>query len=89
MQTIDTIPSPVLDLVKDNWSLLEVWVDPMQSPPYILLLLGDQAGNCYIFDPAENYRLIKNCKSYEEAKLWLLEDEYEPLEGRLLGAEIH
>jgi hypothetical protein len=23
------------------------------------------------------------------AQLWLLEDEYEPLEGRLAGAEVH
>lgn len=88
MQTTDTIPSPALDLVKDSWNFLEVWVDPMQSPPYLLLLLGDRAGDCYIFDPAEGYRLIKNCTSYQEAQLWLLEDEYEPLEGRLSGIEI-
>jgi hypothetical protein len=61
----------------------------MQSPPYILLLLGDKLGNCHIFDPAEGYRLIKNCTNYEEAQLWLLEDEYEPVEGRLSGIEIH
>ena len=49
MRTTDTIPSPALDSVKDSWSFLEVWVDPMQSPPYILLLLGDKAGSFYIF----------------------------------------
>ncbi len=89
MQTTDTIPYPVLDPVKNSWSFLEVWVDPMQSPPYILLLLGDKAGSCYVFDPADGYRVIKNCGNYEEAQIWLLEDEYEPLEGRLAGAEIH
>jgi hypothetical protein len=26
--------------------------------------------------------------SYEAAKLWLLEDEYEPVEGRLLAEEL-
>lgn len=51
MQTTDTIQSPALDSVKDNWNFLEVWVDPMQSPPYVLMLLGDRAGSCYIFDP--------------------------------------
>lgn len=61
----------------------------MQSPPYILLLLGDQAKGCYVFDPAEQYSLVKTFQNYEEAQLWLLEDEYEPLEGRLSSAEIH
>jgi hypothetical protein len=89
MRTTDTIPSHVLDPVKDSWSFLEVWVDPMQSPPYVLLLLGDKAGSCYILDPADGYRIIKNCSDYKQAQLWLLEDEYEPIEGRLPGAEIH
>ncbi len=88
MQTTDTILSPELDPVKDNWNFLEVWVDPMQSPPYILLLLGDRAGHCHILDPAEGYKQIKNCNNYEQAQLWLLEDEYEPIEGRLLGMEV-
>ncbi|WP_199246101.1 hypothetical protein [[Phormidium] sp. ETS-05] len=87
MQITDTIPSPGVDLVKDSWNFLEVWVDAMQSPPYLLLLLGDKAGSCYIFDPAENYRLVTNFSSYEEAQIWLLEDEYEPLEGRLSSSE--
>ncbi|MGB8700662.1 MAG: hypothetical protein WCD18_14695 [Thermosynechococcaceae cyanobacterium] len=89
MQITDTIPSIELDPVKDRWNFLEVWVDPMQSPPYVLLLLGDQSGDCYILDPAEGYRIIKKCESYEDAQFWLSEDEYEPLEGRLSGLEIH
>jgi hypothetical protein len=87
MQTTDTTQSLVPDLVKNNWDFLEVWVDPMQSPPYILLLLGDRAKGCFVFDPAERYSLIKAFQEYEEAQLWLLEDEYEPLEGRLSSAE--
>lgn len=84
MQITDTTPSPVLDPVKSNWNFLEVWIDAMQSPPYILLLLGDEAGKCHVLDPAVNYQLVTTCESYEDAKLWLLEDEYEPLEGRRL-----
>ncbi|MGB0561225.1 MAG: hypothetical protein ACPGVO_05420 [Spirulinaceae cyanobacterium] len=87
MQTTTTTPSPVLDLAKHEWNFLEVWVDPMQSPPYLLLLLGDASGYCQIFDPAEQYKLIKRCDSYDQAQLWLLEDEYEPLEGRLSETE--
>jgi hypothetical protein len=89
MQTTDITQSLAPDLVKDNWNFLEVWVDPMQSPPYILLLLGDKTKGCYVFDPADRYVLVKAFQDYEEAQLWLLEDEYEPLEGRLSSAEIH
>lgn len=88
MSTTDTTPFLALDQVQDNWNFLEVWIDPLQSPPYILLLLSDEAGHCSILDPAESYRVIKQCSHYKEAELWLLEDEYEPLEGRLMGAEI-
>ncbi|WP_072619278.1 hypothetical protein [Spirulina major] len=87
MQTTNTTPSPALDPAKHKWNFLEVWVDPMQSPPYLLLLLGDESGDCQVLDPAEQYKLIKQCSSYEQAQLWLLEDEYEPLEGRLSEAE--
>jgi len=89
MQTTDTTQFLEPDLVKHNWNFLEVWVDPMQSPPYILLLLGDRAKGCYVFDPAEHYSLVKAFQNYEEAQLWLLEDEYEPLEGRLSSPEVH
>jgi len=59
----------------------------MLSPPYLLLLLGDKEGNCKIYDPAEAYRMVFSTTNYEEAKLWLLEDEYEPMEGRLNASE--
>ena len=88
MQTTDTTPSPALGTVKNNWHFLEVWVDPMQSPPYILLLLGEKSGSCYIIDPAEQYKLINRCDTYDKAELWLSEDEYEPIEGRLSESEV-
>lgn len=44
MQTIDTMLSPALDPVKDDWNFLEVWIDPMQSPPYLLMLISDCTG---------------------------------------------
>ena len=88
MQTTDTTQFLAPDLVKDDWNFLEVWVDSMQSPPYILLLLGDKMEGCYIIDPSEHYGLVKAFQNYEEAQLWLLEDEYEPLEGRLFSLEV-
>jgi hypothetical protein len=87
MQTTNTIPSLGLDPAKNSWNFLEIWVDPMQSPPYLLMVLGDEAGRCNILDPADRYKLVKNYDTYDQAQLWLLEDEYEPLEGRLSAAE--
>jgi len=89
MHKTDTTQFPAPDRVKDNWNFLEVWVDPMQSPPYILLLLGDKRNGCYVLDPAEGYGLVKAFQDYEEAENWLLEDEYEPLEGRLSSSKIN
>ena len=89
MQITNIIPSPELDPVKNNWSFLEVWIDPMQSPPYVLLLLGDKSGSCHILDPAAQYKSINRCDTYDEAQLWLLEDEYEPMEGRISDAEMN
>ena len=87
MQTTNTIPSPALDPAKNSWNFLEVWVDPMQSPPYLLLVLGDESGHCKILDPGDRYKLVKQYETYAQAQLWLLEDEYEPLEGRLSEVE--
>jgi hypothetical protein len=88
MKTTNTTLSPELDQAKNNWEFTEVWIDPMLSPPYLLLLLGDKEGNCRIYDPAEDYRMVFSTTNYEEAKLWLLEDEYEPMEGRLNASEL-
>lgn len=88
MQKIDTMSSLALDPVKSEWNFVEVWIDPMLSPPYILLLLGDPAGSCRVHDPAENYKVVFSSATYDEAQTWLLEDEYEPVEGRLAASEL-
>ncbi len=88
MQKTNTIPSPVLDPAKANWDFVEVWIDPMLTPPYILLLLGDSSGCCCVYDPAENYKVVFTGATYNETETWLLEDEYEPIEGRLSASEL-
>lgn len=80
--------SPAQDRVKNNWEFTEVWIDLMLSPPYILLLLCDSEDSCQIYDPAQGYKVVFSSNDYNAAKLWLLEDEYEPIEGRLLAAEL-
>jgi hypothetical protein len=83
MQQISTTSSPAR--IPVNWSFLEVWVDT--TLPYVLLLLGDESGHWYIHDPAEQYKVIFASSNYEEAKLWLLEDEYDLVNGRLSYTE--
>jgi hypothetical protein len=60
----------------------------MLSPPYILLLVGDPSGRCLVHDPAEDYKVVFSSATYDEAQTWLLEDEYEPVEGRLSASEL-
>ena len=88
MQKTNTIPSPVLDPAKREWDFVEVWIDPMLSPPYILLLLGNSSGDCQVYDPAEKYKVVFTGTTYRETETWLLEDEYEPIEGRLSASEL-
>lgn len=88
IQKIDTTSSLARDPAKSEWNFVEVWIDPMLSPPYILLLLGDLAGSCHVYDPAENYKVVFSGATYDEAQTWLLEDEYEPVEGRLPASEL-
>jgi len=40
-----------------------------------------------VYDPAEGYKVVFTGTTYDEAQTWLLEDEYEPIEG-LAAAEL-
>ncbi|MFB2937941.1 hypothetical protein ACE1B6_22050 [Aerosakkonemataceae cyanobacterium BLCC-F154] len=65
-----------------DWKFVETWIDPTLEIPYLLMLVGDIAGNYKVYDPKENYKVIYSSRDYEEVKLFLLEDEYEQVEGR-------
>jgi hypothetical protein len=67
----------------ESWSFIEVWTDTTTEIPYVLLLTGNETENCKIYDPAENYKIAFSCDTYEKAKLWLLEDEYVKVTGRI------
>lgn len=62
----------------------EVWSDESFDIPY-LLVMGQPEKNSeiVIFDPKERDIIIFRSESYEEAKLWLLEDEYTLVDGRM------
>lgn len=70
-----------------EWEFAEIWVDPWLSPPYILMLVKEQSGKFSIQNPAQSYKTIFTCDTYEEAQMWLLEDEYERVTGRFCQPE--
>jgi len=41
-----------------------------------------------MYDPKQGDKVVFSSNNYEAAKLWLLEDEYEQVEGRLLVTEL-
>jgi len=60
----------------------EVWADRGLQPPYLLMLLGGARPNVFeIFDPKEQ-SIVHVASSYQEARFWLSEDEYEPVGDR-------
>lgn len=67
-----------------EWEFAEIWADTLISPPYILMLVKEKSGKFCIHNPAQNYQVIFSSDNYEAAKMWLLEDEYERLNSRIL-----
>jgi len=63
-----------------NW--YEVWVDDALIPPYTLLLMCQRDESLAIFDQVEQ-KIVFETSSYDEARNWLLEDEYCQVMGRM------
>ena len=80
--------SSLAQVLSDDWDTIELWIDPTALPPYVLILLADEVGNCCVYDPTKNYESIFTSSTYQEAKLWLLEDEYERVEGQMKAAQV-
>ena len=74
--------------LKDDWEFMELWVEPIVFPPRILILAGGKQGNCCIYDATANYKPLFESAIYDEAHSWLVEDDYERVDGRLLSGEI-
>ncbi|MGK7889443.1 MAG: hypothetical protein AB4042_08915 [Leptolyngbyaceae cyanobacterium] len=79
---------PNLAKQAESWNFLELWIDPILFPPKILMVVGDEDGSCRIFNPASGYNLIIAHPNYQAAKDWLLEDDYERVDGQLLAADM-
>jgi hypothetical protein len=41
-----------------------------------------------VHDPVKNYKVVFSSATYDEAQIWLLADEYEPVAGRLSSSEL-
>ena len=69
---------------EDKW--FEVWFSDGEDviPYYLLIVTPDlnKLGNVIVLDPKSN-EIIRKGHNYEDTKLWLLEDEYSLVEGRV------
>jgi glyoxylate utilization-related uncharacterized protein len=63
----------------------EVWVDEGILPPYLLLLIFSE-GKYSVYDPVVK-SVVFASDSYESARVWLLEDEYTKVEGRMIPTD--
>lgn len=74
-----------MSIAENRW--FEVWFTDGEDvePTYLLIVKPDQANPEFVvvLDPIENFKVIYKGKIYEETKLWLQEDEYELVEGRV------
>ncbi|MEG5138454.1 MULTISPECIES: hypothetical protein [unclassified Microcoleus] len=75
---------PGTQKAETEWEFAEIWADTLISPPYNLMLVKEKSGIFCIHNPAKNYKTIFASDNYESAKMWLLEDEYERLNSRIL-----
>ncbi|OIP70112.1 MAG: hypothetical protein AUK43_10625 [Oscillatoriales cyanobacterium CG2_30_40_61] len=55
MNITDITLSQELNPVQNNWQFTEVWIDPMLTPPYLLLFLANATGKCQIYDPVKGF----------------------------------
>jgi hypothetical protein len=64
-----------------------VWADETHDVPNILRLYASatEQGKFLIIDPKENNRILETWPDYNAAKLWLLEDEFTLVNGRMFN----
>jgi hypothetical protein len=67
---------------KMNW--YEVWADDGLGIPYLLLVQFDANTNLYsVVDPSAGNKIVFESNEYETVRDWLLEDEYQSVNGRM------
>jgi hypothetical protein len=62
-------------LVGMNSDWYEIWADEGHPIPYVLML-RPTSGGFEILDPASANKRVFQSPNYDDAKMWLLEDEF-------------
>jgi hypothetical protein len=63
----------------------EIWADEGLEVPYLLMVLPENSGEgVVVLDPKDGGQVVHRANDYEGARLWLLEDEYRLVEGRMI-----
>lgn len=66
----------------NNWDFTELWIDATAFPLKVLILVSQPEEISCIYDPSRNYQILFLSFTYEEAKLWLQNNQYKPVEQR-------
>lgn len=72
----------LMEYPSDNWDFTELWIDANAFPLKVLILVSQQEGISCIYDPSRNYQILFFSFTYEEANLWLQNNQYKPVEQR-------
>lgn len=70
--------------MSNNW--YEVWADEGLPQPYVLIVIPKPSGGIAILDPKED-KVVYDACDYKKAQLWLLEDEYTLVQGRMIRTD--
>jgi hypothetical protein len=74
-----------MSISEDRW--FEIWFTDGEDivPTYLLLVSPDKErpGGVVVNDPQMNYATIYRGQNYEDTRLWLEEDEYSLVKGRV------
>jgi dienelactone hydrolase len=69
----------------EKW--FEVWFDQGSDllPTYLLIVAPDrdEPGLVIVYDPLKNNGIVHRGQNYEDTCVWLAEDEYVPVTGRM------
>ncbi len=60
----------------------EVWTESGLAPPYLLFLWCNQDGTFEVYDPYER-KIAYVTDNYDDAHVWLNEDEFTRVDGRM------
>lgn len=59
--------------MSNSW--YEIWADEGQAVPYVVILRPSTNG-FEVLDPVEQNSRIHEASTYDDARMWLLEDEF-------------